>query len=184
MPCICCVNTIHILTICFVRDMTQPQISILCSWSSNISACLDRLPIRRGSILLLSTCTVAAIPCCSSSHPLSGLQILVTMRLSWMCLQDLTRQDPGVLPHSIEFWSERNQHSHLPVSRVRVRSVLRARGYARQALPIQHGTQLISGKKCQGEYIYMVYVLYITCICRSYSWYIHVLTWLCSLQDG
>jgi hypothetical protein len=34
----------------------------------------------------------------------------------------------------------------------------------------------ISGKKCQGEYIYMVYVLYITCICRSYSCYIHVLT--------
>ncbi len=26
----CCVYTIHILTICFVRDMTQPQVSILC----------------------------------------------------------------------------------------------------------------------------------------------------------
>jgi hypothetical protein len=41
---------------CFVRDMTQPQVSKLCSWSSNISACLDRQPIWRGSILLLSTC--------------------------------------------------------------------------------------------------------------------------------
>ncbi len=29
---------------------------------------------------------------------------------------------------------------------------------------IQHGTPLISGKKCQGEYIYIVYVLYLTCI--------------------
>ncbi len=29
---------------------------------------------------------------------------------------------------------------------------------------IQHGTPSISGKKCQGEYIYMVYVLYLTCI--------------------
>ncbi len=56
-----------------------------------------------GTILLLSTCTVAAIPCCSFFHRnwLSGLQI--TMLWSWMCLQDLTRQDPGVLPHSIEF---------------------------------------------------------------------------------
>jgi hypothetical protein len=80
--CICRVYTIHILTkiywyinydilIChvyvvyiiyiswqffFVRDMTQPQVSTLCSWSSNISACLDRQPIWRGSILLLSTC--------------------------------------------------------------------------------------------------------------------------------
>ncbi len=118
---------IHILTICFVRDMTRPQVLILCSWSSNISACLDRLPIWRGSILLLSTCTVAAIPCCSffPRSWLSGLQI--TMLKSWMCLQDL--------------------------------------------------------KKYQGEFIYMVYVLYITCICRSYLWYIHVLAWLFSLQD-
>ncbi len=78
-------------------------------------------------------------------------------------------------------WSSWNQHSHLPVSRVRDRSVLL--GYARPVLPIQHGTPSILGKKCQGEYIYMVYVLYITCICWSYSWYIHVLTWLCSLHD-
>ncbi len=68
----------------------------------------------------------------------------------------------------------RNQHSHLPVSRVRVRSV--SRGYARQVLPIQHGTPSISGKKCQGKYIYMVYVLYLACIYWSYSWYIHILT--------
>ena len=54
MPCICCVYTIHVLTICFVRDLTKPQVSTLCSWSSNISACLDRQPIWRGSILLLS----------------------------------------------------------------------------------------------------------------------------------
>ncbi len=39
--------------------MTQPQVSILCSWSSNISGCLDRLQIRRGSILLLSMCSHA-----------------------------------------------------------------------------------------------------------------------------
>ncbi len=90
----------HILTILFVRDITQPQVLILCSWSSNILACLDRLQILRGSILLLSTCTVAAIPCCSflPRNWLSGLQI--TMLLSWMCLQDLTRRDPGVRPHS------------------------------------------------------------------------------------
>ncbi len=73
----------------------------------NISASLDRQQIRWGSImiLLLSTCTVAAIPCCSffPRNWLSGLQI--NMLLSWMCLQDLTSQDPGlgVLPHSIEF---------------------------------------------------------------------------------
>ncbi len=42
--------------ICFVRDMTQPQASTLCSWSSNNSACLDRQPIWRDSILLLSMC--------------------------------------------------------------------------------------------------------------------------------
>ncbi len=68
--------TIHILTICFVRDMTQPPVSTLCSWSSNISACLDRLPIQRGSILLLSTCSIAAIHCCSffPRNWLSGLQ--------------------------------------------------------------------------------------------------------------
>ncbi len=30
-------------------------------------------------------------------------------------------------------------------------------------------------KKCQGKYINIVYVSYITCICWSYSWYIHVL---------
>ncbi len=40
----------------FVRGMNQPQVSTLCSWSSNTSACLDRQPIWRGSILLLSTC--------------------------------------------------------------------------------------------------------------------------------
>ena len=48
-------------------------------------------------------CTVAAIPWCSeivSRGWLSGLQI--NMLLSWMCLQDLTRPDPGVWPHSIE----------------------------------------------------------------------------------
>jgi hypothetical protein len=56
MSCICCVCTIHILTIVFVMDMTQPQVSTLCSWSSNISAYLDRQPVWRGSILLLSTC--------------------------------------------------------------------------------------------------------------------------------
>ncbi len=39
MPCICCIYTIHILTILFVRDMTRPQVLILCSWSSSISAC-------------------------------------------------------------------------------------------------------------------------------------------------
>ncbi len=38
-------------------------------------------------------------------------------------------------------------------------------GYVRQLLPIQYGTPSISGKKCQDMYIYMVYVMYITCIC-------------------
>ena len=41
-----------------------------------------------------------------------------------------------------------------------------SRGYARPLLPIQYGKPSISGKKCQGVYIYMVYVMYITCICR------------------
>ncbi len=54
-------------------------------------------------------------------------------------------------------WLARNRHSHLPVSRVRVRPVLL--GYAHPVLPIQHGTPLISGKKCQVQYIYMVYTV-------------------------
>ncbi len=78
-----------------------------------------------------------------------------------------------ILPTCIVSDSQ-NQHSHLPVSRVRVRSV--SLGYASPVLPIQHGTPSISGKKCQGEYMYMVYVLYLSCICWSYSWYIHILT--------
>jgi hypothetical protein len=67
-----------------------------------------------------------------------------------------------------------NQHSHLPDNRVRVRSVLR--GYARQVLPIRYGTPSISGNTCQGVYIFMVYVINITCICCCYSLYIHVLS--------
>ncbi len=44
---------------------------------------------------------------------------------------------------------------------------------------IQQGTPSISGEKCQGEYKYMVYVFAYS----SSIWYIHELTWLCSLQD-
>jgi hypothetical protein len=79
------------------------------------------------------------------------------------------------LSQKLAEWIANNYAAELNVPpRVRVRSV--SRGYARPVLPIQHGTPSISGKKCQGEYIYMVYALYITCICWSYSWYIHVLT--------
>ena len=55
------------------------------------------------SIHLLSTCTVAAIPCCSffPRNWLSGLQ--TTMLKNWMCLSDLTCHNPGVQQHSIEF---------------------------------------------------------------------------------
>ncbi len=39
--------------------------------------------------------------------------------------------------------------------------------------------------RCVHTMIYMVYVLYITCICSKYSLYIHILSCLsvCSLQD-
>ncbi len=67
-----------------------------------------------------------------------------------------------------------NQHSHLPNSRVRVRSVLQ--GYVRQVLPIQYGTPLISRNKCQGVYIFMVYAMFITYTCCCYSLYIHVMS--------
>ncbi len=45
-------------------------------------------------------------------------------------------------------------------------------------LPIhwQYGTPLISRNKCQGVYIFMVYVMYITFICCCHSLYIHVLS--------
>ncbi len=68
-------------------------------------------PIWRGSVLLLSTCTVATIPCCSffPRNWLSGLQI--TMLLSWMCLQDLTRQDPEPGPQSVS-WLSRDWNIH------------------------------------------------------------------------
>ncbi len=61
---------------CFIRDMTQPQVSTLCSWSSNISACLDRQPIWRGSILLLSTC--------------------VSVEYVWQCGRNFGRPQPRV----------------------------------------------------------------------------------------
>ena len=92
----------NMLCLCFVRDI-QPQDWTLCCWSSSFSECQDRLPIRRGNIHLLSTCTVAAIPCCSffPRNWLSGLQ--TTMLKNWMCLSDLTCHNPGVQRHWIEF---------------------------------------------------------------------------------
>ena len=60
-------------------------------------------------------------------------------------------------------WQEGKRYPPLPDSWVRVRPVLR--GYARPLLPIQYGTPSISGNKCQSMYIYMVYVMYTTCIC-------------------
>ncbi len=62
-----------------------------------------RLPIQQDNILLLSMCTVEAISCCSffPRYWLSGLQ--TTMLWSLMCHPDLTRHDPGVQQHSIEF---------------------------------------------------------------------------------
>ena len=39
-------------------------------------------------------------------------------------------------------------------------------GYAHLLLQIQYGTPSDLGKKCQGVYIYMVYVMYITRICQ------------------
>ncbi len=64
MLCMCCVYTIHLLTNLFCQGHDSapgPQASILCSRSSNISSCLDRLLIRRGSIFLFSACSHAAM---------------------------------------------------------------------------------------------------------------------------
>ncbi len=62
-----------------------------------------QLPIQQNNILLLSMCTVEAIPCCSffPRNWLSGLQ--TTMLRSLMCHPDLTRYDPGIQQHSIQF---------------------------------------------------------------------------------
>ncbi len=152
MPCICCVYILHILTISFVRDMTRPQVSMLWSWSSNISACLDRLPIRRGRIFLLSTCTDR------SSHPL--LQFLPHNLAEWIANNYAAELNVPPRPDPSRPWSTTTLNrilqtscltravSTFTVSRVRVRSV--SRGYARPVLPIQHGTPSILGKICQG----------------------------------
>ena len=60
-------------------------------------------------------------------------------------------------------WQEGKQHPHLPNSWVLVRPV--SWGYVCPLLPIQYGTPSISGKKCQGMYIYIIYVMYKICIC-------------------
>ena len=71
-----------------------------------------------------------------------------------------TQSNSADMPH---IWQEGTQHPHLPDCWVRARPV--SRGYASQLLPIRYGAPSISGKKCQGIYIYMVYVVCITCIC-------------------
>ncbi len=72
-------------------------------------------------------------------------------------------------------WQEGTQHPHLPDCWVLVRPV--SRGYERPLLPIRYGAPSISGKKCEGIYIYIVYVVYIhhdvyvcniSCICLWY----------------
>ncbi len=128
MPCICCVYTLHMLTrilwytnynivICHAYVVFIQYIYWQFVWSGTWLSPRSRYYAPEAATFqrvwtgcqsgeaasACSTCTVAAIPCCSffPRNWLSGLQI--TMLWSWMCLQDLTRQDPGVRPHSIEF---------------------------------------------------------------------------------
>jgi hypothetical protein len=132
------------------------------------------------------SCTVAAIPCCSffPRNWLSGLQ--TTLLRTWMCHPDLTRPNPGVQQHSIEFCRPAlcltrriNIHTFQTVEFESdlYRGVMRARCY-----PFDMDHHRFRGKHVKvcacTWYMYCISIVYVSDI-PYYSLYIHVLTWSC-----
>jgi hypothetical protein len=112
---------------------------------------------------------------------------VVTMLGSWMCLQDLTSQDTGVQPHSMEFCRPAScltctKSTFAPSSQYSLSQIC-ITGLCAPGVTHSTWNSIDFGEeKSRWVHIHGICIVP-SCICWSYSWYIHVLSWLCSLQD-